>query len=88
MSQAELSTADAPAQPVSRLPATQFEVDPWWPKPLPEGWIIGQCPGVAIDAYDNIVVCNRQDITDEEAESGENAPMVIVFDIDGNVVKH
>jgi sugar lactone lactonase YvrE len=68
-----------------RVPA--YEVDASWPRPLPDRWILGQCPGVAVDADDNIVVCNRQDITEEEAESGENAPMVIVFDPDGNVVR-
>jgi len=67
---------------------TRFENYPWWPKPLPERWILGQCPGVAVDASDNVIVCNRQDITEEEAESGENAPMVIVFDNDGNVVRY
>jgi DNA-binding beta-propeller fold protein YncE len=77
-----------PDEAKQSAPPTRFEIDPWWPKPLPERWILGQCPGVAVDASDNIVVCNRQDITDEEAESGENAPMVIVFDKAGNVVRH
>lgn len=94
MNPAELSSADrkaassGQAETRAGLPATEFEADPSWPGPLPEGWILGQCPGVAVDAFDNIVVCNRQDITEEEAESGENAPMVIVFDRSGNVVGH
>ena len=67
--------------------AGPYGVDASWPAELPERWILGQCPGVSIDADDNIVVCNRQDITGEEAESGENAPMVIVFDQAGNVVR-
>lgn len=66
----------------------QFEVDPTWPQALPDDWILGQCPGVAIDADDNIVVCNRQDLTEEEAEIGSDAPMVIVFDQQGHVVRH
>lgn len=68
-----------------KVPA--YEVDATWPRPLPDRWIIGQSPGVAIDAQENVVVCNRQDITGEEAESGDNAPMVIVFDPSGTVVK-
>ena len=24
----------------------KFEVDPWWPKPLPERWIIGRTGGI------------------------------------------
>jgi hypothetical protein len=76
------------AESHARRLSTRYEIDPSWPKPLPDRWILGQCPGVAVDSSDNILVCNRQDITDEEAESGENAPMVVVFDNDGNVVGH
>lgn len=94
MTQAELSPTSRRGTASRRDPSStqrlplQYEIDPSWPKMLPEGWILGQCPGVAVDAVDNIVVCNRQDITEEEAESGENAPMVIVFDREGNVVRH
>ncbi|HTO10418.1 MAG TPA: hypothetical protein VMQ51_02520, partial [Candidatus Binatia bacterium] len=31
------ATGDAPV----------FEVDPFWPKPLPDGWLMGQAAGVA-----------------------------------------
>ena len=63
-----------------------YEVDPWWPKPLPEGWVLGQLPGVAVDANDQVIVVNRCDITEEEAETSISAPPVIVFDADGDVV--
>ena len=33
-----------------------FEIDPWWPKPLPEGWINGQVGGVCVDSRDNILI--------------------------------
>ena len=75
----------APAGALPQVPA--YEVDPAWPAPLPDRWVLGQSPGVAVDADDNIVVCQRQDITAEEAESGDNAPMVIVFDQAGRVVR-
>lgn len=91
MTQTELAAKDrtgAADRSKAGGPPIRYEIDPSWPKPLPEGWILGQCPGVSIDRFDNIVVCNRQDITEEEAESGFNAPMVIVFDIEGNVVRH
>jgi hypothetical protein len=26
-----------------------FEVDPGWPKPLPNNWLIGQVGGIAVD---------------------------------------
>ncbi len=34
-----------PAQ--SAEPAPQFQVDPFWPKPLPNNWLLGQVSGIA-----------------------------------------
>ena len=36
-----------------------FEVDPFWPKPLPNQWILGQVAGVAVDARDHVWVIHR-----------------------------
>jgi DNA-binding beta-propeller fold protein YncE len=66
--------------------APHFEVDPSWPKPLPEGWITGQLGGVCTDSHDHIVVVNRRDITKEEAETAEQAPPIIMFDLAGKVI--
>ncbi len=64
-----------------------FEVDPTWPKPLPEKWITGQLSGVCVDSHDHVVVVNRRNITNEEAETSINAPSIIMFDAAGNVFK-
>jgi DNA-binding beta-propeller fold protein YncE len=66
--------------------ATRFEVDPSWPKALPDSWITGQLGGVCTDSHDHIVVVNRRDITKEEAETSEQAPPIVMFDLAGNVV--
>src|ERR1051325_733982 len=63
-----------------------FQIDPWWPKPLPEGWIIGRTGGICQDAHDHLVVTNRRDITKEEAETSMQAPSVLIFDLQGNLV--
>jgi len=34
--------------------APRFEVDPLWPKPLPNHWLMGQTIGVSVDAQDNV----------------------------------
>ncbi|MCC7153491.1 MAG: hypothetical protein IT161_02890 [Bryobacterales bacterium] len=34
--------------------APRFEVDPFWPKPLPNHWVIGAVIGVAVDGNDNV----------------------------------
>ncbi|HVR33089.1 MAG TPA: hypothetical protein VMS74_10340 [Acidimicrobiia bacterium] len=65
---------------------TTYDIDPTWPKELPSEWVLGQIGSVSLDAEDNLVVLNRGDITDEEAEVGVNAPPVIVFDRHGSVI--
>ena len=64
----------------------KFEVDPGWPKPLPEGWITGRLGSVCSDSHDHIIVTNRRDITDEEKETSKQAPSVLIFDLAGNLV--
>ena len=51
-----------------------FRIDPFWPKPLPNNWILGQVGGMAVDAQDNIWVFQRpRSLTDDEkgATTGE-----------------
>src|SRR5208282_3460914 len=64
----------------------KFAVDPNWPKPLPEKWVIGQVSGVCVDAHDHVFIVDRNDMTDKEAEVAQQAPPYIEFDPDGNVV--
>ena len=39
--------------------APRFEVDPMWPKPLPNHWILGQTIGVSVDAQDHVWIIHR-----------------------------
>jgi hypothetical protein len=64
----------------------QYEVDPTWPKPLPENWVTGQVSGVCVDGQDHAFIVNRNDMTDKEAEVSQQAPPFIEFDADGKVV--
>jgi DNA-binding beta-propeller fold protein YncE len=60
--------------------APRFEVDPNWPKPLPNNWLIGQVGGIAVDKDDRIWILQRaRTLTSDEAgatdavdESGVN----------------
>src|SRR6185437_5427062 len=36
--------------------APRFVVDPMWPNPMPNRWILGSATGVAVDARDHIYV--------------------------------
>jgi hypothetical protein len=45
-----------------------FVVDPAWPQPLPNNWILGQIGGLYVDQHDHIWVYNRpRTLTNEEA---------------------
>lgn len=37
----------------------QFRVDPFWPKPLPNNWILGQVAGTAVDSNNNVWIIHR-----------------------------
>ena len=84
------------AQGGSGITAPRFEVDPMWPKPLPNGWYIGQTIGVWADTQDHIWIIHRNDSLDPvEAAADQNpptgecckkAPPIIEFDQAGNVL--
>jgi DNA-binding beta-propeller fold protein YncE len=77
--------------------APRFEVDPFWPKPLPNHWVLGSTIGVSVDSRDHVWIIHRHQSVnlETEASAGKNtpakgccmiAPPVIEFDADGNVV--
>ena len=75
----------------------RFQVDPSWPKTLPNNWILGQTAGVAVDAEDHIWVLQRPgSLTNDEKAATLNpptskccaaAPPVLEFDADGNLLR-
>ena len=61
------------AQNVGAVP--QFQVDPFWPKPLPNNWILGQVSGIATDRYDRIWVVHRPaSLTSRERAAEQRVP--------------
>ena len=86
------------AQRVEGAPGTgpRYMVDPYWPKPLPNNWILGQVAGIATDKDNNIWVIHRP-LTLTEDERGATltpqrskcctaAPPVLKFDRAGNLL--
>jgi hypothetical protein len=63
-----------------------FEVDPYWPKPLPDRWITGESGGVCIDAHDHVFIINRGDLSPAEQKTSTASPPIIEFDPAGNVI--
>jgi hypothetical protein len=55
--------------------APRFHVDPAWPQPLPNNWILGQVSGVAVDGDDHVWVLQRpRSLSEDEAGAALNPP--------------
>ena len=77
--------------------APVFEVDPFWPKPLPNHWLIGMTIGVSVDAQDHVWIVHRQgSLEPGEKHATTNppiaqccapAPPVLEFDQAGNLLR-
>lgn len=78
-----------------------FTVDPLWPKPLPNHWLLGSVTGVAVDARDHVWIVHRgYDSMTARTEIGAAttpktaeeccvpAPPVLEFDPAGALVGH
>jgi len=95
---AVLVAAGALAQPAAAADVPRFQVDPSWPKPLPDNWIAGQVAGVAVDKNDHVWIIHRPGtILDDEKEAMKTppsarcchpAPAVMEFDQEGNLLRH
>ena len=55
--------------------APKFEVDPLWPRPLPNHWVVGNIIGVSVDAQDNVWIIHRAATLEEkEIYAAANIP--------------
>ena len=63
---------DASAR-VAAVSAPTFEVDPLWPKPLPNHWVLGNVIGVGVDANDHVFIVHRNDTFNATQEIGAAA---------------
>ena len=76
--------------------APLFEVDPLWPKPLPNHWLLGSTIGVAVDSREHIWIIHRGNLAPNEIPAALDppvaeeccfpAPPVLEFDAEGNLV--
>ncbi|MCA1562108.1 MAG: hypothetical protein LC804_18195 [Acidobacteria bacterium] len=98
--QAMLDKAAAQAG-TETVQAPRFEVDPFWPKPLPNHWLLGSTIGVSVDSQDHVWIVHRGGATlNARTEMGAAAkpptaeeccvpaPPVLEFDAAGNLVGH
>ena len=82
----------------SSVSAPMFEVDPLWPKPLPNNWLLGWSIGLWVDDQDHVWMIHRgagglhnnergAELNPPIAECCRTAPPILVFDPDGNLVR-
>ena len=80
--------------------APMFEVDPLWPKNLPNHWLMGPTIGVDVDSQDNIWILHRNTPNNFQgateigmvmdppvSECCQPGPPVLVFDQEGSLVE-
>jgi hypothetical protein len=83
------------AGPNKQAKAPKYQVDPFWPKPLPDNWVTGEVAGTCIDSKDHLFIVTRGfqtgGLVSPEGVAGlptksQASPPVIEFDKQGNVV--
>jgi DNA-binding beta-propeller fold protein YncE len=88
----------ASAQQKTMVEVPIFQVDPLWPKPLPNEALLGMVIGVSIDAQDNVWIVHRGSQTLNNNEKGaelnppiadccRSAPPVLAFNQAGDLVR-
>jgi hypothetical protein len=82
---AKLRVAAAAPQTAAKssTAAPAFQVDPYWPKPLPNDWLVGNVVGVAVDSHDNVWITHRP----RSQAGADKTPPVLAFDQAGNLIQ-
>ncbi len=81
------------AQNGAKAEAPIFEVDPYWPKPLPNHWVLGSTIGLSVDAQDHVWIVHRPGTVEDNFKAADFnppigvcckvAPDVLHFDANG-----
>jgi DNA-binding beta-propeller fold protein YncE len=82
----------------STVQAPIFEVDPLWPKPLPNNWLLGWTIGIWVDELDHVWVIHRgagglhnnergAELSPPIADCCRTAPPILVYDSDGTLLR-
>jgi DNA-binding beta-propeller fold protein YncE len=53
------SILERAAAQANTVQAPRFEVDPMWPKPMPNNWVLGQTIGLTVDDRDHVWLIHR-----------------------------
>ncbi len=83
---------------LAQVAPPQYKVDPYWPKELPNNWIVGQIGGMSVDSQNHIWVLQRPGSNTPDEISADPssprhamcclpAPPVLEFDTEGKLLK-
>ncbi len=64
----------------------RFKYDAYWPKPLPDGWVLGSVGSVCVDSHDHVFAVTRGAMELKEKGLATPAPPVLEWDDAGNLV--
>jgi len=89
---------DAATAQQSMVEIPMFEVDPLWPKPIPDEGLLGMTIGASVDEQDNVWITHRSSATLHNNEKGaelnppiaaccKGAAPVLAFNQDGDMVR-
>ena len=89
---------DAATAQQSMVEIPMFEVDPLWPKPIPDEALLGMTIGASVDDQDNVWITHRSSATLHNNEKGaelnppiaaccKGAAPVLAFNQDGDMVR-
>src|SRR5438093_13719493 len=71
------------SQGAQRPAPPAFQVDPFWPKELPNNWVVGNVVGASVDSHDNVWITHRP----KSQAGAEKTPPVLAFDPAGNLIR-
>ncbi len=87
-----------PSVSAATAQAPRFEVDPMWPKPLPNHWVIGPALGVTVDSRDHVWIVHSPaglevkeqyaTMTPKASACCAAAPPILEFNPEGDLVGH
>lgn len=85
---ASTARAEAVGQAAVGVQVPTYDVDPSWPKPLPNQWLLGAVVGVAVDRRDHVWVTHRPGTLqpNETRSVWKAAPPVLEFDREGTLL--
>ena len=83
---AHKTEAQSSASAIREIPT--FQVDPAFPKKVPNDWVWGPASGITVDSKDNIWVITRpREVVDKSLKGKTSLPPVIEFDQAGTLIQ-